>query len=132
VGIFATALLIAAEPDLEAADAASAEAKAKVSEYEASLSSVKVEAVRLLEDARNAAEADRKAELAAAEAEVAAQKAAAVAEVAQAKETARAQLRDSVADIAVAAAGAVVQKPLDRAGELQAIEDYVNRAGSQN
>jgi len=45
---------------------------------------------------------------------------------------ARAQLRDSVADIAVAAAGAVVQKPLDRSAQLDVIEDYVNRAGSQN
>jgi len=40
------------------------------------------------------------------------------------------QLRGSVADIAVQAASAVVQKPLDAAAEMQVIEDYVNRAGS--
>ena len=51
-------------------------------------------------------------------------------EVVAAKADAMAQLRSGVADIAVQAASAVVQKPLDPAAELQVIEDYVNRAGS--
>jgi F-type H+-transporting ATPase subunit b len=118
--------------DLEASDAAALEAKVKMTEYEESLSSAKADAVRTMEAARNAAEADRQQVLAGVESEVSARKAEAAAEVATAKDAARGQLRESVADIAVAAAGAVVQKPLDRDSQLQAIEDYVNRAGSQN
>ena len=51
-------------------------------------------------------------------------------EVTTAKATAMAELRSGVADIAVQAASAVVQKPLDAQAEMQVIEDYVNRAGS--
>jgi F-type H+-transporting ATPase subunit b len=118
--------------DEAAAEAARLEASAKVAEYNESLASAKAEAVRLIEDARAQADADRKRVMAEAEADAAAVRAEAAAEVTAAKEAARAQLRDSVADIAVAAAGAVVQKPLDRNAQLDVIEDYVNRAGSQN
>ncbi len=55
---------------------------------------------------------------------------AAAEEVAAAKAEAMAQLRGGVAQIAVDAASAVVQKPLDPAAQMQVIEDYVNRAGS--
>lgn len=118
--------------DEAAAEAARADAAAKMNEYQESLVSAKAEAVRVIEDARTQADADRKRVMAEAEAEAAAVRAAAAAEVTAAKQAARAQLRDSVADIAVAAAGAVVQKPLDRSAQLDVIEDYVNRAGSQN
>lgn len=118
--------------DLDTAESARLEAQAKLQEYEHSLSSAKVEAVRIIEDARQQADDARKEVVAEAEAEVAARKAAAAAEVAEAKERALAELRGSVAGIAIDAAEAVMQKPLDRDAELQTIEDYVNRAGSQN
>lgn len=118
--------------DLAAAESARQQADARLAEYEASLTSAKTEAVRIIEDARVKAEADRKAVTAEAEAEVAAQKAQAAQEVAEAKERALAELKASVAGIAVDAAEAVVQKQLDRQAEMQTIEDYVNRAGSQN
>ena len=56
----------------------------------------------------------------------------AAAEVAAAKAAAMAELRQSVAGIAVGAASTVVQKPLDETAQLAIIEDYVNRAGSTN
>lgn len=118
--------------DLAAAEEARAAASAKLAEYEASLASAKAEAVRIIEDARAQAEAQRKAVMAEAEADAAAVRAQAAQEVAAAKEAARAELRESLVDIVVAAAGAVVDKPLDRAAQVQIIEDYVNRAGSKN
>ncbi|WP_208027109.1 F0F1 ATP synthase subunit B [Rhabdothermincola sediminis] len=121
-----------ARADLAAAEQAREAAAAKLAEYQASLASAKAEAVRILEDARAQAEAKRKAVMAEAEADAAAVRAQAAQEVAAAKAAARAELRESLADIVVAAAGAVVEKPLDRQAQLQIIEDYVNRAGSQN
>jgi F-type H+-transporting ATPase subunit b len=118
--------------DLAAAEEARAAAAVRLAEYEASLASAKAEAVRIIEDARAQAEAQRRAVMAEAEADAAAMRAQAAQEVAAAKEAARAQLRESLVDIVVAAAGAVMDKPLDRDAQLQIIEDYVNRAGSQN
>jgi F-type H+-transporting ATPase subunit b len=118
--------------DLEAADAARAQAEAELDAYEASLLSTKTEAVRIIEDARTKAEGDRKQVLAQAESEVAAQKAQAAQEVAEAKQRAKAELQGSVAGIAIQAAEAVVQKQIDREAQARVIEDYVNRAGSQN
>jgi F0F1-type ATP synthase membrane subunit b/b' len=65
----------------------------------------------------------------AAEAEVAAARAAAAAEIADAKARARSELSGSITDIAVGAAEAVVQKPLDRAAQSRIVEDYVNSSG---
>lgn len=118
--------------DLANAEATRLQAEQRLSEYENSLASSKAEAVRIIEDARAKADADRKEVVAAAETDVAAQKAEAAQEVAAAKERAMAELRGSVAGIAIEAAEAVVQKQLDRNTEMQTIEDYVNRAGSQN
>ena len=83
-----------------------------------------------LEDARAQADAYRATKLAEAEAQVAALRSAAAEEVQTAKADAMAQLRGGVAQIAVDAASAVMQKPLEPAAQMQVIEDYVNRAGS--
>jgi F-type H+-transporting ATPase subunit b len=118
--------------DLETAEQTRVEAQARLREYEDSLASSKTEAVRIIEDARTHAEAGRKEVLAQAEAEVSATKAQAAQEVAEAKQRAKAELQGSVAGIAIQAAEAVVQKPLDREAQARIIEDYVNRAGSKN
>lgn len=118
--------------DLEAADAASTDADRKLQQYEGSLVTAKAEAVRIVEDARNEAEAGRRELVAVAEADVAAQRAEAAQEIAEAKARAKADLQASVAGIAVEAAEAVMQKQLDRQAQTQVIEDYVNRAGSPN
>ena len=52
--------------------------------------------------------------------------------VVAAKARARTELTASITDIAVGAAEAVVQKPIDRAAQTALVEDYVNRSGSQN
>lgn len=118
--------------DIEAGEAARAQAEVAVAEYDQSLLSARAEASRIIEDARSQAEVQRREIIAAAEAEVAQRKSAAAAEVAEAKAAALEELRSSVAGIAVGAAEAVVQKRLDQAAQVRIIEDYVNRAGSTN
>jgi F-type H+-transporting ATPase subunit b len=116
--------------DLDQAERAERELESAIEQYGAGLSSAKAEATRTIEDARAQADAHRAAKLAEAEAEVASLRSAAAEEVVTAKADAMAQLRGGVAQIAVDAASAVVQKPLDPAAQMQVIEDYVNRAGS--
>jgi len=118
--------------DLQAAERAEAERVTQLEQYESALAGARAEAVRLIEDARAEGEAQRRQAITAAEAEIAAQRAAAAEEIAAAKARARAELTGSIADIAVGAASAVVEKPIDRASQVQVVEDYVNRAGSQN
>lgn len=118
--------------DLAKAETAATQADSSVAEYEASLASARVEASRIIDDARAQAEATRKETIAAAEAEVGELRAAAAAEVAQAKAEALASMRESVAAIAVQAAQAVVQKPLDAGAQRAIVDEYLNRVGSQN
>jgi F-type H+-transporting ATPase subunit b len=118
--------------DQAAAEAASTERVAKIEQYEAGLAGARSEAVSLLEQARSEGDAERRTQIAAAEADVASLRASAATEIADAKVRARSELAGSIADIAVGAAEAVVQKPIDRSAQVQLVEDYVNRAGSQN
>jgi F-type H+-transporting ATPase subunit b len=118
--------------DLAHAETSSSQAETALAEYEASLASARVEASRIIDDARTQAEAARKQTIAAAEAEVGELRAAAAAEVAEAKAQALASMRESVAAIAVEAAQAVVQKPLDVGAQRATVDEYLNRVGSQN
>lgn len=118
--------------DLDAAEEAARAREGALAEYEAALAGARVEAVRVIEDARAGADGRRREALAGAEEEVAAAKARTAQEIADAKAAARTQLQASIASVAIGAAEAVVQKPLDRDAENQVIEEYVNRAGSQS
>jgi F-type H+-transporting ATPase subunit b len=115
--------------DLAAAEAAETERVAKLEQYEAGLAGARVEAVAILEASRAEGDAERRTQIAAAEAEVAAARAEAAAEIADAKARARSELTGSITDIAVGAAEAVIQKPLDRAAQGRIVEDYVNSSG---
>jgi F-type H+-transporting ATPase subunit b len=117
--------------DLQAADSAKAEASAALTEYERSLASARTEASHIIDEARAQADEERKRIMAATEVEVGGLRAAANAEVAQAKSVALGSLRDEVADIAVQAAEAVVQKRLDAGAQRAIVEEYLNHA-SQN
>ena len=115
--------------DLAAAEAAETERVAKLEQYEAGLAGARSEAVAILEASRAEGDAERRTQITAAEAEVAAARAEAAAEIADAKARARTELTGSITDIAVGAAEAVVQKPLDRAAQSRIVEDYVNASG---
>lgn len=118
--------------DLDAAESTQAKADAELRNYEDSLVSAKAEAVRIIEDARARADEERKAVVASAEGDAAAVRAEAAGEIADAKTRAKAELQGSVAAIAIQAAESVVQKQLDRDAAARAVDEYVNRAGSQN
>lgn len=118
--------------DLDQAERAERELESAVEQYQSGLNSAKAEATREIEDARAQADTYRAQAIGQAESEVGALRSVAAEEVAAKKAAALAELREGVADVAVAAAGAVVQRQLDKATEMQAIEDYVNRAGSQS
>jgi F-type H+-transporting ATPase subunit b len=118
--------------DLRAAEEASLQMADAEQRYEASLAGAKSEAVAKIEAARAEAEEYRKGKLAAAEADAAATRAASAAAVADARATALADLQGSLADIAVGAAEAVVERPIDRDAQVQVIEDYVNRAEQES
>jgi F-type H+-transporting ATPase subunit b len=97
--------------ELDQAERAESELVSAIEQYQSGLSGAKADATRSIEAARAEADAYRAQVLAQAETEVAAMRSAA---------------------IAVDAASAVVQKQLDPASQMQIIEDYVNRAGSQS
>lgn len=118
--------------DLDAAEAAKAEAESIKADYAAKVADAKTESARIIEEARQAADqlkADQQARL---NEELAAARASAQADIDAAKGQAMAELRGEVSDIAIGAAEAVVGANLDRAAQTQLIEDYINRvqAGS--
>lgn len=114
--------------DIAAADAARVEAERAMADYQAQLASAKAEATRLIEDARAQGEAERRELLAAAEADAAAVRAAAADEIAAAKAAALGQLRGDVVTIAVQAAGAVIQKPLDVGAQQGVVDEYLTQS----
>jgi F-type H+-transporting ATPase subunit b len=114
--------------DLAAAEQATLQMDEARAEYEASLSGARAQAVGKVEAARAEAEEYRREKLAAAESDAASTRAASAAAVAEARSSALTDLQGSLADIAVGAAEAVTERPIDRSAQTRVIEDYVNRA----
>lgn len=118
--------------DLQAAEDARAEADGLKAEYEQRLATAKQEATRVIEDARATADS-LKAELAQrAEGEIAEMRQRAAADVESMKGQVMADLQHEVAQIAIGAAEAVVQKNLDQATQVQLVESYIASVGSKN
>lgn len=118
--------------DLDAAEAAKADAEAVKADYAAKVADAKTESARIIEEARQAADqlkADQQARL---NEELAAARTSAQADIDAAKGQAMAELRGEVSDIAIGAAEAVVGANLDRAAQSQLIEDYINRVQAGN
>ena len=117
--------------DLASADQAKAEAQSVLDEYKAQLADSRAEAGRIIEEAREAADAMKRDQHARLEAELAELRARAVSDIESAKAQAMADLRDDVAQLAIGAAEAVVQRNLDEATQTQLIEDYINQVAAQ-
>lgn len=116
--------------DIDAAERARTEAEIVKSEYESSLGDAKAEAARIIEEARQAADALKADQQVRLNEELAASRAQAQAEIDSAKSLAMAELHADVADIAIGAAEAVVGANLDRNAQTRLIEDYINRVGA--
>ena len=116
--------------DLDTAETAKAEAVGVLDGYKAQLADAKAEAGRIIEEARQAADALKKDQESRLQTELAETRARAAADIEAAKAQATADLRGELASLAVGAASAVVNKNLDPAAQTQLIEDYINQVGT--
>lgn len=115
--------------DLDAAENAKAEATGVLEGYRAQLADAKSEAARIIEEARQSADALKRDQEARLQTELAEARARAAADIEAAKAQATADLRGELAQLAVGAASAVVNKNLDPAAQTQLIEDYISSVG---
>lgn len=117
---------------LDEAERAKAEAQATLEAYQRQLAEARGEAARIIEEARQAADAMRRDLLARAEADAQATRDRAQADIAAAVERATADLRAQVAELTIQAAEMVLQRELaDREAQVRLIEDYINQVGSR-
>jgi F-type H+-transporting ATPase subunit b len=117
--------------ELQAADTAKAEAQGVLDEYRAQLNDAKAEAGRIIEEARQAADAIKRDQEVRLQSELAELRQRAVADIDAAKANAMSDLRGEVALLAIGAAETVVQHNLDSATQTQLVEDYINQVAAQ-
>jgi len=117
--------------DLGAADTAKSEAEQVLDDYRAQLGDARNESGRIIEEARQQADALRRDQEQRLQTELAAMRERAAADVEAAKEQAIADLRREVTTLAIGAAEVVVQRNLDRPTQEQLIENYINQVASR-
>ena len=117
--------------DLDEAETAKTEAVEVLDGYNAQLADAKGEAARIIEEARQSADALKKDQETRLQTELAEARARAAADIEAAKAQATADLRGELAQLAVGAASAVVNKNLDPAAQTQLIEDYISSVGTR-
>jgi F-type H+-transporting ATPase subunit b len=116
--------------DLEAAEAAKAEARGVLSEYRQQLANARNEAGRIIEEARQAADELRRELRARAEAEAVELRNRAQADIEATVAEARAELERQVADFAITLAEKIVERSLDRQAQQALIERYIEEVGA--
>jgi F-type H+-transporting ATPase subunit b len=119
------------QADVDAAESAKAEVSAKAAEYDAKLAEARTEAARIIEEARQDADAYRNDKRAEADAEIARMKEQAAADVEASKAQAIADIRGEVATLAIGAAETVVGQNLDRAANEALVEQFINSVGAR-
>jgi F-type H+-transporting ATPase subunit b len=117
--------------DLASAESTKADAEQVLAEYRAQLNDAKAEAGRIIEEARQAADAIKRDQETRLQSELADLRAKAVADIDSAKTQAVSDLRGEVAQLAIGAAETVVQRSLDEATQTQLVEDYINQVAAQ-
>lgn len=115
--------------DLDAAENAKTEAVSTLDSYKAQLADAKAESARIIEEARQSADALKRDQESRLQTELAEARSRAAADIEAAKAQATADLRNELAQLAVGAASAVVGKNLDPATQGQLVEDYINSVG---
>lgn len=117
--------------DLAAAETQRTEADTLLAEYRAQLNDAKTESARIIEEARQSADALKRDQEARLQSELADLRTKAAADIDAAKVQAIADLRGEVAQLAIGAAEVVVGKTLDQGTQMQLIEDYINQVANQ-
>jgi F-type H+-transporting ATPase subunit b len=118
--------------DLEAADTTTAGLATVQAEYDAALAAAREEGNELIAAARAEAEAHQAALQAQADVEIAELRRQAQTEIVAAREQALASMRGDVVDLAVTAASAVLQAPVDRAAAGAVVERALSTNGRTN
>jgi F-type H+-transporting ATPase subunit b len=118
--------------DISAAESQRTEADQILADYKAQLADAKNESARIIEEARQSADAMKKDQEQKLQAELAEMKAKSVADIEAAKVQAVADLRNEVTEIAIGAAERVVGKSLDRETSTQLVESFIAQVGAQN
>jgi F-type H+-transporting ATPase subunit b len=116
--------------DIAAAEAQRSEAEGLLAEYRAQLNDAKAEAGRIIEEARQTADALKRDAEGRLQAELSEARTRAMDDIESAKAHAMSDLRGEVAQLAVGAAEVVVQRNLDPATQTQLVEDYINQVAA--
>jgi F-type H+-transporting ATPase subunit b len=115
---------------LDSADKARTDAQAVLDEYQRQLADAKNESNRIIEEARQTAEALRRDLMAKAEADAAEVRVRATQDIEAAKDRAMAELRTQLTQLAIQAAEMVVKRNLDRDANTALVDDYISSIGS--
>ena len=118
--------------DIDAAETAKSEAEQLRADYDAKLAEAKAEASRIIDEARQEAEAVRSERIAAIDGEIAEKRAQADADIEAAQDRALQEMRGQVTALAVGAAERIVESNLDASAQAQLVDNFINRVGSQN
>lgn len=117
--------------DLAAAETQRTEADTLLAEYRSQLSDARNESARIIEEARQSADALKRDQESRLQTELAELRTRATADIEAAKVQAIADLRGEVASLAIGAAEVVVGRSLDQPTQVQLIEDYINQVANQ-
>ena len=109
-----------------------AEADHILTDYKAQLADARNESARIIEEARQAADALRRDQEQRLQNELAELRQRAAADIESAKRQAIADLKDEVAQLAIGAAEVIVQHNLDRDTQVRLVESYIEQVLSRS
>src|SRR5262245_52467980 len=118
--------------DLESAERSRLEAEGEKEQYLAQIAESRNEGARIIEEARQSAEAVRRDLTARAEAEANEIRQRAQADIANQRAQALAQLRDEVAQLSIDLAGRIVERNLDEETNRQLVNSFIDQVGRSN
>jgi F-type H+-transporting ATPase subunit b len=118
--------------EIDDADRLKAEASQTLAGYQAQLADARNESARIIEEARQTADALKRDQEQRLQAELTETRQRAVADIEAAKAQAVADLRGEVASLAIGAAEQVVGHNLDRDTNVALVEAYINQVGASN
>lgn len=116
--------------DLDSAETLKAEADTVLADYRSQLADAKSESSRIIEEARQQADAMKRELAVRAEADIAEMRQKAAADIEAAKVQAIADLRGEVTALAIGAAEQVIERNLDSAANTALVESYIDRVGA--
>jgi F-type H+-transporting ATPase subunit b len=118
--------------EIEGAEAAKAESEKVLAQYHAQLADARNEAARILEEARQDADAVKADRIAAIQPEIDEMRARAASEIEASKAQALSELRGEITAIALGAAERVVERNLDDATNRALIDSYIDSVGTSS